>query len=89
MSSDPPPDLVIEIDITNPSIPKLPIYAEFDVPEVWRYDGRRLEVMLLQDPRYTRANENRSLPGVTADALSELIEASKGLDDFDSINSRA
>jgi Uma2 family endonuclease len=31
---DPPPDLVVEIDITSPSLDKLPIYAELGVPEV-------------------------------------------------------
>ena len=29
---DPPPDLVIEIDITDPSLNKLPIYAQMGVP---------------------------------------------------------
>ena len=33
LSVDPPPDLVIEIDITSPSISKLPIYAQMGVPE--------------------------------------------------------
>ena len=35
LSMDPPPDLVIEIDITSASIEKLPIYALLGVPEVW------------------------------------------------------
>src|SRR5438045_4955835 len=40
--TDPPPDLVIEIDVTSPSLPKLPIFAQLGIPEVWRYDGQRL-----------------------------------------------
>jgi Uma2 family endonuclease len=35
----PPPDLVIEVDITNSSFKKLPIYLALGVPELWRYDG--------------------------------------------------
>lgn len=35
----PPPDLVVEVDITSPSLKKLPIYLVLGVPEVWRYDG--------------------------------------------------
>ena len=33
---DPPPDLVIEIDVSPDSLDKLPVYAGFGVPEVWR-----------------------------------------------------
>ncbi|HWE97828.1 MAG TPA: Uma2 family endonuclease [Tepidisphaeraceae bacterium] len=43
----PAPDLAIEIDILNPSIPREPIYARLGVPELWRYDGDRLIVLLL------------------------------------------
>src|SRR5437867_152246 len=32
LAVDPPPDLMVEIDITSPSLPKLPIYAAFRVP---------------------------------------------------------
>jgi hypothetical protein len=39
LTVDPPPDLVIEIDITSPSLDKLPIYAAVGVPEVWLYQG--------------------------------------------------
>ena len=36
LAVDPPPDLAIEIDITNPSLDKMAIYAALLVPEVWR-----------------------------------------------------
>ena len=39
LSRDPPPDLVIEIDISSSSLNKFPVYAHMGVPEVWRYDG--------------------------------------------------
>src|SRR6266700_436280 len=38
----PPPDLVIEIDISSSSLDRFPIFANIGVPEVWRYDGTRL-----------------------------------------------
>ncbi|HWE03979.1 MAG TPA: Uma2 family endonuclease [Tepidisphaeraceae bacterium] len=43
----PAPDLAIEIDIIRRSIPRQPIYAGLGVPELWRYDGRNLAVLLL------------------------------------------
>src|SRR5438034_9295297 len=41
LDSDPPPDIVVEIDMTNESLSKFPIYAAIGVPEIWRYDGKR------------------------------------------------
>jgi Uma2 family endonuclease len=44
---DPAPDLVLEVDITRSSIPKLPIYAALGVPEVWLWKLDSLEVLRL------------------------------------------
>ena len=46
---DPPPDLLIEIDITSPSLNRLPVYATLGVREVWIYDGEDLEVRILSE----------------------------------------
>lgn len=43
----PAPDLAIEVDITTRSIPRQPIYAALEVPEVWRFDGKDIHVLLL------------------------------------------
>ena len=40
--NDPPPDLALEIEISNPLLDKLSIYAQLGVPEIWRFDGREL-----------------------------------------------
>ena len=34
---DPPPDLVLEIDISRSSLDRMAIYSVLGVPEVWRY----------------------------------------------------
>jgi Uma2 family endonuclease len=74
---DPPPDLVIEIDITSPSLPKLPIDAQLGVPEVWQYDGQRLSVLLLEGSAYREASESRALPGLTGPILTEFLQESQ------------
>ncbi len=78
---DPPPDLVVEIDISSPSIPKLPIFAEFGVPEVWRHADGVLQILALQEGEYVPAAVSRVLPSVTAAALNELLAESRDLDD--------
>jgi Uma2 family endonuclease len=45
--NDPPPDLAVEIDITSSSLNRMAIYAALKVPEIWRYDGETMKVMVL------------------------------------------
>jgi len=50
---DPPPDLAIEVDVTNTSLPRLPVFARVGVPEVWRLDEhRRLRFYRLTKAKY-------------------------------------
>lgn len=44
---DPPPDLALEIDISISWLDRLDIYAKLKVPEVWRFDGETLKVLVL------------------------------------------
>ncbi len=74
---DPPPDLVIEIDITHPSLPKFPIFAAFGVPEVWRYDGGQVEVFMLEAGEYVKAENSLCLPVMSGEALTEFLQSSR------------
>ncbi len=76
---DPPPDLVIEIDIdiTSGSVAKLPLHARVGVPEVWRYDGEILEMQKLERGEYGPVEHSVSFPKLNAERLSKLLEKSK------------
>jgi Uma2 family endonuclease len=76
---DPPPDLVIEIDITHPSLDKFPIYARVGVPEIWRYDGRRFAILALEGGSYGERDEGVALPGLDRKTLERLVEDSRSL----------
>src|SRR5439155_6648165 len=39
LSSDPPPDLALEVDFTSSSLDRMGIYVALGVPEVWRWDA--------------------------------------------------
>lgn len=69
----PPPDLVVEIDITHPSLSKFSIYAQVGIPEFWLYDGRKVIIYLLQGGDYLPSEDSSALAGVTATALSHFI----------------
>jgi Uma2 family endonuclease len=76
---DPPPDLMIEIDISRPSLNKLPMYAQMGVGEVWRYDGRRLTIFKLEGSVYIERAESAALPNVTGETLTNFAEEGKQL----------
>jgi len=79
LAVDPPPDLVVEVDITSPSISKLPLFAEFGVPEVWRFDGERLTILRLRGGSYQPVDASEVFPGVSAAAVEQLLAQGKTL----------
>ena len=77
LAIDPPPDLVIEIDVTRDSLPKLPLYAGFGIPEVWRYDGERVVIQVLQADAYQESAVSRALPPLTGEAINRFLAESR------------
>jgi Uma2 family endonuclease len=77
--TDPPPDLVIEIDVTSPSLNKLSIFAQMGIPEIWRANDERIIIFTLEAGTYIEAGGSRALPIVTADALSRFVRESRVL----------
>jgi Uma2 family endonuclease len=74
---DPPPDLIIEIEVTRSAIAKLPIYANFGIPEIWRLDGDRVMIFLLNDGKYRESAMSAALPPLTEEVLTEFLVASR------------
>ncbi len=74
---DPPPDLMIEVDVTSSSLPRMPIFAAFGVPEVWRYDGTRVVMYRLEQGRYVEAEHSTALPPLTAEVATRFLESSR------------
>ncbi|HWE37282.1 MAG TPA: Uma2 family endonuclease [Isosphaeraceae bacterium] len=76
LSVDPPPDIVLEVDNTNRSASKLPLYADLGVPEVWRYDAtaRTLVFDRLQaDGTYAPADRGVALPMLTPSLVLDRL----------------
>jgi Uma2 family endonuclease len=76
LSNDPPPDLVIEIDLTNDSIDKFPLFSKLGVIEVWRVSHSKLEVFKLNGGRYQQQGASSVLPPLNASQLTELLASS-------------
>jgi Uma2 family endonuclease len=73
LSVDPPPDLAIKIDISSPSLPRLPIYAALGVPEVWQFDGKSFKILGLAATEYIPQRQSLALPMVTVEVVQRFL----------------
>lgn len=74
LTTDPPPDLAIEIDITSLSLARLPIYSALGIPEVWRFDGESVQILELHQATYRQVPRSIALSPITPEALQNFLE---------------
>lgn len=74
LRTDPPPDIVVEIDIRRPSRSKLKLYARFGAPEFWRYNGEDFEIFVLSGGKYELRQTSLTFPFVKAGDFKNFIE---------------
>jgi Uma2 family endonuclease len=86
-NQDPPPDLVIEIDITSSSINRLSLYAALGVPEVWRYDARAITIYRLDSERYQACDRSPTFPQITPAEVMRFLELRKTMGETSLIRS--
>lgn len=73
----PPPDVAVEIDLSNDSLDKFPIYAALGVPEMWRYDGVTTCFYKLTGENYEVILNSLAFPLLTANVITQYIDLSK------------
>jgi Uma2 family endonuclease len=73
LSQDPPPDLVVEVDITHTDIDKLRLYAAMGVPEFWRYNGQVWRIYQLQGETYQEVATSPTFPQIPKEKLYEFL----------------
>ena len=79
LNQDPPPDLVLEIDLTSKSLNRFPIYARLGVPEIWCYDSGELKIYQLQNEEYQEAQISLVFPNLAVQEIPRLIEQNRSL----------
>jgi Uma2 family endonuclease len=77
LTNEPPPDVVVEIDVSHESTRKFAIYAGMGVPELWHYDNRRARIYTLIDQSYVEVPASPTFPVLTSEAMSQFLEQSK------------
>lgn len=73
LDHDPPPDLAIEVDVTSHSDERLPLYAAIGVPEIWRYDGRRVSFLCLVGKKYVSKPQSLAFTFLTPAKLEQVL----------------
>jgi Uma2 family endonuclease len=82
LPQDPPPDLVVEIDISYRAVDRERIYAALGVPEVWRYDGLRLTGLHLgPDGRYQAIEKSVAFPFLRIADLAPFLKMTAETDE--------
>lgn len=76
---DPPPDLVIEMEISRSAIDKLTLFAAMGVPEVWRSAGGRVAIVVLEGETYRQVPGSHALPPLTGEILARFLAESHRL----------
>jgi Uma2 family endonuclease len=82
LAVDPPPDLVIEVDVTASSVPRLPIFAALGIPEVWRIDedARLVFLHLEPDGAYQPRDRSRAFPALLVAEAARFLEQGQAAD---------
>jgi Uma2 family endonuclease len=80
LRSDPPPDLVVEVEVARSALNRLDIYAALGAPEVWRFDGEQLQVHLLGEAgAYAPSERSKAFPFLRPAELVRFVEQRKTL----------
>ena len=73
---DPPPDLAIEIDITSRT--HFDTYEKLGVPELWRFNGQELTILVLENGSYQESETSRQFPQLPIkQIIPQYLEKSK------------
>ena len=76
LSIPPPPDLNVEVDISNLRDDKKKLYARLGLPEFWRYRDDRLEAFALSGEQYAAIDVSVVIPGLPINQIQQRLRAS-------------
>lgn len=81
LTVDPPPDLALEVEVSRSMLDRIGIYAALGVPEIWRYDGRKLIVGVLQGGVYVEQERSLNLPLLERATVLRFVELRQTLNE--------
>jgi Uncharacterized protein conserved in cyanobacteria len=85
LSTDPPPDLVVEVDITSPSMRRFAIYKNLEVPEIWRYTQQAFQIYQFQNGEYVLCENSPTFPIISAATINQFLQQIETTDDDNAV----
>jgi Uma2 family endonuclease len=83
LAVDPPPDLVVETEVSRSAVSKLRIYSALGVPEVWRWSNEGLTASSLgADGEYVEREYSLNLPALRLKDLRPFIDFQLAADEL-------
>lgn len=80
LTQDPAPDLVVEVDITSQSRQRDQVYGALQIPEIWRFDGQSLTLLVRQEGAYVPGQRSLAFPQVEAQAVEAFLQRAMATD---------
>lgn len=77
LTTDPPPDLVLEVEYSRSKIDKFRLYASIGVPEFWRDNGTVLRVYRLENGEYKECSTSPTFTPVSVAEIPRFIQESR------------
>jgi Uma2 family endonuclease len=87
LERDPPPDLVVEVEVSRRILSRIPIYAAMGVGELWRYDGNTLRVFQLQGGQYVETGHSQVFATLPVAELARFLGERKRTDETELVRS--
>jgi len=76
LTIDPPPDLVIEADVTSESLDKFAIFSAMGVSEAWRYDDGQVVIYQLESNSYAEVERSLAFPSLSSEMATSFLTES-------------
>jgi Uma2 family endonuclease len=77
LSTDPAPDLVLEVEHSRSAVNKLTLYASMDIPEFWRYNGSVLRIYKLSGKKYDEVQNSPTFARIPVKEIPRFIQATR------------
>jgi Uma2 family endonuclease len=77
IATDPPPDVVLEVEYSRSAIDKFKLYAAMRVPEFWRYNGTTLRIYTLENGQYSEVQISPTFVPVPVKEIPRFIQETK------------
>lgn len=83
----PPPDLVIEVNVTSKSLDRLEPYAQLGVSEVWQWENNRVRFLKrISSKKFRTVKQSLAFPLVSSEDINRFLKQADKLEEYDVIN---